>query len=111
ARQILRGHEGAVEKLAFTRDGRRLATCARDDTIRLWDLAGNREVVALRDNFQKDAYWVGLSPDVGTLAPVGRDHAIKPWGVGAGRLRAVLRGHEGQVYTLQYSADGTRLTS
>jgi WD40 repeat protein len=33
----MRGHEGAVTKLAFTPDGTRIVTSSYDRTLRLWD--------------------------------------------------------------------------
>lgn len=36
------GHSGPVEALSFTRDGLRMASCARDQTARVWDTAGGQ---------------------------------------------------------------------
>ena len=38
APRILRGHTGAVNGLAFTSDGQRLASCGQDGTVRIWDV-------------------------------------------------------------------------
>ena len=42
------GHRGAVRNIAFTPDGARLATTGYDLTLRIWDVADQREVVTLR---------------------------------------------------------------
>ncbi len=47
-RQTLKGHLDAVESLAFTADGLRLATGGRDLTIRIWDLVSGQALLTLR---------------------------------------------------------------
>lgn len=42
--QILKGHTNKVEKIQFTRDGRRLVSCSYDGTIRFWNLSTNESV-------------------------------------------------------------------
>jgi WD40 repeat protein len=46
--RILRGHRRAVTGLAFTSDGKRLASCGADSTVRIWDVEQGLELLTLR---------------------------------------------------------------
>ena len=55
------GHTSAVTALAFSRDGRRLVSCGRDGSLRIWALATGREVVAMYAVGRSD--FVAVTPD------------------------------------------------
>src|SRR5262249_40092544 len=74
-----RAHEGLANGVAFSRDGRALAT-AGSDGVRFWDVATQRQLAAVRHEGQ--AYHLAFSPDGGTLATTGtKDRLVKLWDV------------------------------
>src|SRR5438132_989939 len=72
----LNGHEGSVLGVAFSPDGKLLASCSRDKTIKLWDAATGALKRTLTEH-TADVYDVVFSPKGDMLASGGRDKTIK----------------------------------
>jgi WD40 repeat protein/serine/threonine protein kinase len=76
SRHTLRGHTGEVKAVAFSGDGRTLATCGDDGSVRLWNLASRRYVKLLAWRAQS----VKFAPDGKTLAIIeGLSRAVRLW--------------------------------
>jgi WD40 repeat protein/serine/threonine protein kinase len=108
--RILRGHDDQVFAVAFSPDGKRLASGSWSGEIRLWDVASGGEIRVLTGHTDKvDS--VSFSPDGTVLASASWDKSVRLWDVGSGRERRVLSGHSDQVLSVSFAPGGKLLAS
>ncbi|HZY88100.1 MAG TPA: WD40 repeat domain-containing protein, partial [Gemmataceae bacterium] len=109
-RIALTGHAAAVTALAFSRDGKLLACTGSQNTVKLWDVAGQKERATLSGH-GGIVMAVAFSPDGRTLASAGMDRTVKLWDLATHKERLTLKGHEDPVSSIAFSPDGSLLVS
>ncbi len=107
---VLAAHQDAVLDLAWSPDGKTLATAGYDRLIKLWDAAAGRELRTLKDH--SDAvYGLAFSPDGRWLGSGGADRAVKVWEVATGKRLYTLGESTDWVYAVAWSPDGKHLAA
>jgi WD40 repeat protein len=70
--------------VAFSPDGKTLASAGDDQSVKLWDVATGQERASLRGHGQA-VMSVAFSPDGRTLASASADKTVRLWGMATGK--------------------------
>ena len=98
--------------MAFSPDGKRIASGSRDTTVRLWDAATGQPVGQPLTGHRTSVSSVAFSPDGKRIASGSTDNTVRLWDAATGQpVGQPLTGHRNIVWSVAFSPDGTRIAS
>lgn len=111
--RMLEGHSRLVNGVAWSPDGKILASCSEDQTIRLWDTA-NGQVLRELKGHESSVYCIAWSPDGKRLCSGSWDDTVKLWHIEAEKEILTLKRKRSEfsaVYSVVWSPDGHHIAS
>ncbi|MEP0986117.1 caspase family protein [Ekhidna sp.] len=102
---IQTGHQLAINDMEYSPDGKIVASCSEDNTIKLWEIATGKEMQTLYGH-SKAVNDIAFSPDSKTLISVGDDRKVIIWEVETGKMVKTINEHKNRVLSVDYSPKG-----
>ena len=99
------GHTHGVQAIAFSHDGRRLATAGEDAYLVIWEVGNGVEKELLSHHRHRNVVRVAFSPDGRALASGHSDGEVVLWDLTNGRERTTLTGHMDGLGDLDFCPD------
>ncbi len=109
-RLTLSGHTAAVNGVAFSPDGKRVATASNDGTAKVWDATTGKELFTLKGH-TGPVTSITYRPDGKHIATSSEDGTVRLWDPATGQELLTIRAHTDQIRRVVYSRDGKRLVT
>jgi len=106
--RTLSGHAQAVTSVAFSANGRLVATGSRDRSVRVWEMGTGRSVQVMKGHVDAVSS-VTFSPDGCFVVSSSLDKTIRIWDPGSGREVSQLPKENTFVLAVEFSPDGRLL--
>src|SRR5436190_331007 len=103
-------HLNAVSAVAWSPDGKELASASYDKTVQVWDPVTGHRFTTYRghSNWVTAVAW---SPNGKYLASAGYDKTVQVWDAATGKHLVTYHGHADTVTSIAWSPDGSHIAS
>lgn len=103
-RHTLKANNRAITRIAWSPDGRMLASASYDQKVRIWDAETGQQIEELY-GYSGSVFTVCITPD-GRFAISASKSALKVWDITHQSRVRTLRGHDDYVYAVAVTPDG-----
>jgi WD40 repeat protein/predicted Ser/Thr protein kinase len=105
------GHKEGIYSVAFSPDGKRIASASEDQLCCLWDVATGKKIAECRGHASK-VLSVAFRPDGARVVTTSADGTVRQWDAATGReVEPPFDHHTGEVLAAAYSPDGKWVAS
>jgi WD40 repeat protein len=110
--QVLPGHSSWIWAIAWSHNGKLLASCSHDQSVRLWQHSSfTYQRFKTFQGYSNAVFAVDWSPDGHTLASSSADQQARLWNPTTGLCLKTLQGHRNWIWGLAWSPDGTTIAT
>ena len=101
------GHSDYISAVAWSPDGKRIASASGDHTVQIWNPDGSN--VYTYHGHSSDVSTLAWSPDGKYIASAGLDNTVQVWEAATGKLVYTYHGQNDAIYDVAWSPDGQAL--
>jgi eukaryotic-like serine/threonine-protein kinase len=105
-----RNHSAAVTSVAWSPDGKLIASASADKTVHVWNAQGKKRLTTYREH-SKQVSAVAWSPDGTRIASGSWDTTVQVWNATGGRKLYTYRGFAREVSSVAWSPDGAYIAA
>jgi WD40 repeat protein len=105
-----KGHTAYVSSVAWSPDGRYIASGSGDRTVQIWNASSGKLALTYRGH-QTDVSALAWSKDGRYIASADINGIVQVWNPATGATLYTYRGHSDTVFAVAWSPDGTRIAS
>jgi WD40 repeat protein len=105
---ILEGHGAAVSAVAWSSDGKTLATASYDKTVRIWDPATGKSTFTFSAH-TGSVLALAFAHDNKSIASGGSDKKVLVWKVADGTIQNTFEGHSAEVTCVAWGSTASGL--
>jgi WD40 repeat protein len=107
---IYRDHFYFVTAVAWSPDGKKIASASADTNVQVWNVATGTNILTYRGHSSK-VNAVAWSPDGTRIASASEDRTVQVWDATTGETLFTYRGHAKEISSVAWSPNGTRIAS